>query len=108
MAKISSDMRRFSVKAGDIIWQSRTPGGWCIVLEVTEWDGHGSSDKGWLETDYPIYKVVHPAEGVIQDASYYYQTQDEYCEVINRIWKDGKIIGHKKNIWRDESDELGE
>ena len=85
----------YEIKVGDLVWQSRQPGGWCIVLDVTEWDEENPSPQGWLRADHPIYKVAHPTEGIIQDASYYYHTVDEHEELINRVWKDGRIIGYK-------------
>jgi len=35
---------------------------------------------GWLEVDYPIIKVHHPTEGIIQDPSYYYESIEEEVE----------------------------
>ena len=35
------------VNAGDVIWQERMPGGWCVVLEVIEWDEENPSPLGW-------------------------------------------------------------
>ena len=84
------------IKVGDLVWQSRQPGGWCVVLEVTEWVKRHQRREGWLSSDYPIYKVHHPTEGIIQDASYYYHTAEEHNELINIVWKDGKIIGYKE------------
>ena len=84
------------VKVGDLIWQDRAPGGWCVVLEVIEYDEHTPSEKGWLKQDYPVYKIHHPTEGIIEDASYYYNTVEEYNEHVNRVWKDGRIIGYKE------------
>ena len=83
----------YEIKVGDLVWQSRQPGGWCIVVDVTEWDE--DQPMGWLQVDYPIYKVAHPTEGIIEDASYYYHTVEEHQELINRVWKDGRIIGYK-------------
>ena len=86
----------YVIKVGDLVWQSRQPGGWCVVLEVTEWVKRHQRREGWLSSDYPIYKVHHPTEGIIQDASYYYHTAEEHNELINIVWKDGKIIGYKE------------
>ena len=33
----------YEIKVGDLVWQSRQPGGWCIVLDVTEWDEENPS-----------------------------------------------------------------
>ena len=87
----------YVIKVGDLVWQSRQPGGWCVVLEVTEWVKRHQRREGWLSSDYPIYKVHHPTEGIIQDASYYYHTAEEHNELINRVWKDGKVVGYKES-----------
>ena len=98
----------YIINAGDVIWQERMPGGWCVVLEVIEWDAESPSPKGWIQADYPVYKVHHPIEGIIEDASYYYITPEEKHELLNRVWKDGKIIGYKEGYdgprrFKDES-----
>jgi hypothetical protein len=76
-----------TVKVGDMIWQSRMPGGMCLLLEM--WDDWGAykkqlnerlpdaGDPIWNEHDFPVLQVLHPTEGVIQDPSYYYSTVDE-------------------------------
>ena len=92
---VKPEQMMYEIKVGDLLWQSRQPGGWCIVLDVIEWDPEKRSEKGWLKVDYPIYKVAHPSEGIIEDASYYYHTVDEQQEAMNRVWKDGRIIGYK-------------
>jgi|TARA_R110001583_G_scaffold5598_7_gene30080 hypothetical protein len=54
---------------GELLWQSRMPGGVCMYLSyiaVKEGDR-------W-ET---YYKVLHPSEGLIDDPSYYYLTLEE-------------------------------
>ena len=63
------------------------------MLDVMEYIGD-EPDKGWLPQDYPIYVVIHPTEGVIEDASYYYHTLEEQAEIENRVWEQGKVIGH--------------
>jgi len=98
----------YVIEVGDLVWQSRQPGGWCVVLEVTEWVKRHQRREGWLSSDYPIYKVHHPTEGIIQDASYYYHTAEEHNELINRVWKDGKVVGYKEGYdgprrFKDES-----
>ena len=100
----------YEVNVGDLVWQSRQPGGWCIVLDVTEWDEQINNRHGWLKSDYPVYKVAHPTEGIIEDASYYYHTVGEHQELINRVWKDGRIIGYKDGFepvahWDQRSDD---
>ena len=60
------------MKVGDLLWQSRFPGGVCLVLDIMHVETPECKAKGWLEIDYPILKVHHPSEGIIQDPSYYY------------------------------------
>ena len=66
-----------SIKPGDIIWQQRMPGGFCLVVQVFEdrdeyrrWNHHG--ECFWTDTDWPVLKVLHPDEGLFDDPSYYY------------------------------------
>ena len=61
------------MKVGDLIWQRRVPGGFCIILDIIHVETPESKAKGWLEVDYPVLKVHHPTEGIIQDPSYYYE-----------------------------------
>lgn len=66
------------MKRGDLIWQSRIPGGFCTVVEVFESEeSYDESDHGWTEYCWPIFRVVHPTEGLIDDPSYYYCTLEE-------------------------------
>jgi hypothetical protein len=63
-------------KSGDLIWQSRTPGGVCIFLgEVIQETSR--NPEIWSSLDEPIYKILHPTEGLIEDPSYYYMTLEE-------------------------------
>jgi len=71
------------VKVGELIWQSRMPGGICILIEI--WDDRKeykkqlnerlpeAGDPIWGEHDFPILRILHPAEGMIEDPSYYYE-----------------------------------
>lgn len=83
-----------SFMPGDIIWQSRMPGGVCILLAV--YDSPSPEAKHamvhWADHDYPIFELWHPEEGRIVDPSYYYraigdvesfkqQLQDEAAEI---------------------------
>jgi hypothetical protein len=65
-----------SITEGDIIWQCRMPGGYCLVLNVFHGPPHDQvlSDQGWADQDYPILRLLHPSEGVINDPDYYYDT----------------------------------
>ena len=64
-------------KPGDIILQQRMPGGEVLVIEVFEcyedWEKATGEDRNmWGAADWPIYRVLHPEEGLIDDPSYYY------------------------------------
>ena len=71
------------MKTGDLIWQRRMPGGECLVVEVWDtWEEYKkqlnerlptAGDPVWSKHDFPILQVLHPAEGLIQDPSYYYE-----------------------------------
>ena len=58
---------------GDIIWQERMPGGTWLLIRVfetpKEYDGRV---EFWGENDFPILRILHPDEGLIDDPSYYY------------------------------------
>ena len=59
-------MRELNI--GDLVWQSRLPGGICIYLgeEIVE-EGRGGCDDGEL-----YYRVLHPTEGFVFEPAYYY------------------------------------
>ena len=73
-----SDLQMISateLKTGDLVWQQRNPGGACIVLEVVEsYTNFAELTQGycWDDDDFPILRVLHPTEGIIEDPSYYY------------------------------------
>ena len=69
--------RCIQMNPGDLIWQSRMPGGVCIYMgEVTKETTQRNPDL-WTEIDEPVYLIFHPTEGVIEDPSYYYMTLEE-------------------------------
>ena len=74
------------MKIGDLVWQDRMPGGWCTVLDIYDapysWleDDTGMS-MGWGDLDFPILKVAHPTEGIIEDPSYYYMSVEDYKKI---------------------------
>jgi hypothetical protein len=84
---------------GDIIWQSRMPGGECLLLRVydtleeyTKESPHqvarpGGSGPIWGEHDFPVLRVLHPSEGMIEDPSYYYDTLERASEIAERTQK---------------------
>ena len=85
-------------KVGDMIWQSRTPGGLCLL--VREFDNMHDYDqkRGWSHNDYPILRVWHPTEGLIDDPSYYYQTIEEALNVAERFGNNDKMITGSPDI----------
>ena len=63
------------VKIGDLLWQQRHPGGACVVVEVIKTPQRFPElkhDYCWDDDDFPILRVLHPTEGIIEDPSYYY------------------------------------
>lgn len=76
------------MKVGDFVIQMRAPGGYCIILRLfnspKEYNGPGARcGEGvsfWADADWPIIRVLHPTEGVIDDPTYYYRTIKEYLE----------------------------
>lgn len=65
------------MKAGDLIWQSRSPGGVCIivaVLEEKEQPDIGNKQCIWTTTaSWPVLRILHPSEGLVDDPGYYYE-----------------------------------
>ena len=76
------------MKAGDLIWQDRVPGGVCIVLEVIDSpEAHAKTANhgcGWAKIDYPILRIHHPTEGIIEDPRYYYNTWEDIAKQRER------------------------
>ncbi len=74
------------MEIGELIWQDRMPGGWCTVLDIYDAPYFGkpegaSMGMGWADVDYPILKVAHPTEGIIEDPSYYYLSVEDYIKI---------------------------
>ena len=71
------------MKAGDLIFQRRMPGGECILIEVwDDWQEYkkqlnerlpNAGDPIWNEHEFPVLRVLHPTEGLIVEPSYYYE-----------------------------------
>ena len=53
--------------SGDLLWLNRHPGGLCLFLESEE---HVVADLA--EVAYERYTVVHPTDGVITAADWYF------------------------------------
>jgi len=62
---------------GDIIWQSRLPGGVCLFIEEVTIENTVHDPATWTKTDEPVYRILHPTEGLIEDPSYCYMTLEE-------------------------------
>ena len=65
------------MKQGDLVWQTRIPGGVCIFIEEVTIETSERNPPYWSEDDEPMYRILHPVEGVIEDPSYYYMTLEE-------------------------------
>ena len=73
------------MEVGDFVIQMRAPGGYCIILALfnspKEYDAIAErGEHFWADADWPIIRVLHPTEGVIDDPTYYYRTIKEYLE----------------------------
>lgn len=66
-----------SLKVGQLTWQRRMPGGVCIILEIFEHPAADGASDFWADVDYPVFKLWHPSEGIIEDPSYYYESLDD-------------------------------
>ena len=74
-------------KRGDLIWQARLPGGECLILEIWDtWEEYkkqlnerlpDAGDPIWNDYDFPVVRVLHPSEGLIEDPSYYYEDMEK-------------------------------
>ena len=65
------------MKPGDLLWQQRSPGGVCLCLGEVNIK---TSSLGWATLDAPVLRLLHPAEGLIEDPSYYYAHLDAACK----------------------------
>ena len=80
---LEEDTLNEKMKSGDLIWQSRMPGGICIFLGVVTKETSKHDPAIWTKQDEPVLRVLHPTEGLIEDPSYYYMTLEEeekYCK----------------------------
>lgn len=108
------------MKPGDMIWQSRMPGGICILIEVHDtYDQYKkllaerlpeAGDPVWSDVDFPVLQVLHPSEGLIEDPSYYYMTlkaEERYSRrrVAYELKKAGREVPDwlQKEIAEDET-----
>jgi putative endonuclease len=79
---------------GELIWQRRHPGGRCLVIKVfesyDEWVSEctDQSEKNiWADADWPILRILHPKEGLIDDPSYYYEQLEDQKDRHDRMLK---------------------
>ena len=70
------------MERGDVIVQRRSPGGACLLLRTWETKEEYTKDLKeagaiiWTDDCFPVLRLLHPNEGVIEDASYYYAEFD--------------------------------
>jgi hypothetical protein len=77
------------MRRGDIVWQRRLPGGDCLIVEVwdnlkeykkflprEQWLEEQAVGTIWTKHDFPVLRVLHPSEGLIEDPSYYYESHE--------------------------------
>ena len=83
------------MKIGDLVYQTRPPGGLCLIIEVYETPIDNPSGKGWITNDYPILKVLHPTEMLIEDPSYYYKSVEDYEHILEQSRMVGEIEIHR-------------
>ena len=99
-----------TVKVGDMIWQSRSPGGMCVLIEVWDtWKEYkkqlnerlpDAGDPIWSKHDFPVFQVLHPTEGLIQDPSYYYMSlEEEEIYARRRLRYEIEKAGHEVPDW---------
>ena len=81
------------MKPGDIIWQSRGPGGECLLVKVFFTKESYDRDCIWIDNDWPILRVLHPVEGLIDDPPYYYDTLE-----------DAKAFALRQREWEQENE----
>lgn len=64
-----------------------------MILKVFETPMQNPTGKGWVLNDYPILRILHPTEMIIEDPSYYYMTIEDrkYVEEQSRLVGDIKI-----------------
>ena len=62
---------------GDLLWLNRYPGGWCLFLGSEEHTSGVSSSGELTGATYERYTVVHPTDGVITDADWYFTPHGE-------------------------------
>jgi hypothetical protein len=67
-----------NIKSGDVLWQRRSPGGYCLVIQVfknyNEYRRWNEDECFWTKNDWPVLRVLHPSEGLFDDPSYYYES----------------------------------
>ena len=88
------------VPKGGLIWQNRLPGGICIYMGIVTKETTRHNPEFWTERDEPVYSILHPEEGLIEDTSYYYCTledEEKYAKV--RLRYELKQAGHPVPDW---------
>jgi len=86
------------------------PGGACILIEMWDtWEEYkkqlnvrlpDAGDPIWSRIDFPVLRVLHPSEGLIEDPSYYYMTlEDEEKYSRRRVAYELKKAGREVPDW---------
>ena len=85
---------------GDIVWQSRMPGGVCILIEEVTIENTVHDPATWSTLDEPVFRIYHPTEGLIEDPSYYYMTLEEHEKYYKvRVAYELKQAGREVPDW---------
>jgi hypothetical protein len=76
------------MKPGDLIWQQRMPGGVCILVNIfyrkEEYDIEDEEFHIWTPQCWPVIRLLHPEEGMIDDPQYYYSEIHEDALIWER------------------------
>jgi len=70
-------------KQGDLLKQLRAPYSLCIFIETVNPGSHEFD----LSLEEPVWSILHPVEGLIQDPAYYYNTLDMEISRIKRTYE---------------------
>ena len=94
---------------GDLLWQSRMPGGVCIFMGLVTIETSKHDSVIWTEKDQPVYLILHPQEGLVEDPSYYYMTLEEEEKYSRRRLKyELQDAGHPVPDWLQKEIEKDE
>ena len=72
-------------KPGDLLQQLRSPYSVCIFIDLVNPGSQDVDDD--IELSEPIWSILHPEEGLIQDPAYYYNTLEMEINRIKREYE---------------------